>query len=172
MPRRILIAFASGTGSTGEIAEAIAEVLRDEQNEVTVLPAAEARDVDTYNVVIAGSSIRAGRWLRPATDFVKNNAAVLLDIPVALFSVGISMREDSAENRARAASHMAKLAETVRPVDTGVFAGAHDPEKLAFVPRLITRLAKIPAGDFRDWDAIRAWTEDLKVRLDEPRPEN
>lgn len=42
-----------------------------------------------------------------------------------------------------------------------MFAGRLDAAGLSFIERGITSLLKIPTGDFRDWDAIAAWTREL-----------
>ena len=44
-----------------------------------------------------------------------------------------------------------------------MFAGKLDPAKLSFIQRKMTELVKSLVGDFRDWDAIRGWTEYLNA---------
>lgn len=53
----------------------------------------------------------------------------------------------------------------IRPVTVTMFAGAIDTGKLNFAERSLAWLLKVPTGDFRDWDAIRAWTKDLPGKL-------
>jgi menaquinone-dependent protoporphyrinogen oxidase len=47
-----------------------------------------------------------------------------------------------------------------------VFFGALDPSVLGFAERMIAKAVKAPTGDFRDWDAIRAWAEWIAEELD------
>lgn len=55
--------------------------------------------------------------------------------------------------------------EVVQPVDVGLFAGAMDYGKLSLPFRLIMKGMKIPEGDFRDWDVIHAWANDVQPRV-------
>jgi menaquinone-dependent protoporphyrinogen IX oxidase len=53
----------------------------------------------------------------------------------------------------------------VRPDKIGYFAGALDYSKLNFVYRMVmkSKMKKqgVPEGDFRDWNTIRTWAEEL-----------
>ncbi len=53
----------------------------------------------------------------------------------------------------------------VKFVDAGLFAGGMDPAKLALPMKLIMKAMKTANGDFRDWDAIRAWAGTLLPKL-------
>ncbi len=53
----------------------------------------------------------------------------------------------------------------IRPVTVTMFAGAIETDRLNFAERSLVWLLKVPTGDFRDWDAIRAWTKDLPGKL-------
>jgi menaquinone-dependent protoporphyrinogen oxidase len=58
----------------------------------------------------------------------------------------------------------------LKPVEARVFAGKYDPKKLNFPDKMIAVLPASPlhdrqAGDYRDWDAIRAWAADLAAKL-------
>ncbi len=43
----------------------------------------------------------------------------------------------------------------------GLFAGKIDNAKLSLLERAVAALVKQPEGDWRNWDAIRAWAHDL-----------
>lgn len=165
--KRILVVYDTRAGSTAEIAQTIAEVLAHDDIEAKAVVADEARDVDTYDAIVVGSPVLYGRWLKSAVRFVKDNRDVLRDVPVAFFAVGMAMSEDTPENRAKVGAAMTAFSRVVNPVETGVFGGVHDPERLNFLGRLITKVARCPVGDFRDWDAIRAWAGDLRELLAE-----
>lgn len=56
------------------------------------------------------------------------------------------------------------------PVATTAFAGAiivdgPQVERLGFLRKMMVRSTKAFAGDFRNWDAIRAWAAGLKPAL-------
>ena len=50
----------------------------------------------------------------------------------------------------------------------GLFAGALDASKLGFFTRILMKLMKIPAGDFRKSDVVRKWAKDVLPRLTAP----
>jgi len=53
----------------------------------------------------------------------------------------------------------ARVRALVEPVDIGLFAGALDKGKLSPVILLMLTKKGFPEGDWRDWDAVRAWGE-------------
>src|SRR5665648_484330 len=59
---RILVAVASRHGSTREIGEAVAEVLRDSGFGVDVADPDDVESIDPYQAVMLGSSVYVGRW--------------------------------------------------------------------------------------------------------------
>ena len=46
-----------------------------------------------------------------------------------------------------------------------MFFGALDHEKLGFGERMMVKAVKAPQGDFRDWDAIAAWADEIASDL-------
>lgn len=59
-----------------------------------------------------------------------------------------------------------KQAPGVAPVSVAFFAGKLDYGKLNLLSRLFVRVVVgASAGDLRNWDAIRAWTSELRSRL-------
>ena len=47
-----------------------------------------------------------------------------------------------------------------------MFFGALDTSVLGFAERMIANAVKARTGDFRDWDAIRGWAEQIDEELD------
>jgi menaquinone-dependent protoporphyrinogen oxidase len=166
--RRILIAYASRCGSTGEVADGIGQTLCETGVSTEVRLVGKVRDLSPYQSVILGSAVRAGKWLPEAADFVKKHQDTLCRIPVAYFVVCMTMRDDTIENRRRALTFLDplyKLAPRVKPRDIGLFAGATDFNKLSFVHRSILKAKGIPEGDFRNWEAIRTWAVNVQPVL-------
>jgi menaquinone-dependent protoporphyrinogen oxidase len=60
---------------------------------------------------------------------------------------------------------LAELTELLHPRDHHVFFGALDRSHLGFGERMAVKAAKVPDGDFRDWDAIDAWADDIAAAL-------
>jgi menaquinone-dependent protoporphyrinogen oxidase len=165
MNEKILVAYASKCGSTGEVAEAIGQVFCDGGAETDVRLAKDMTDVSSYQAVVVGSAIRMGQWLPEAVKFVETHRDALNQMPVAYFTVCMTMQEDTEENRREAMGYLDPLCEIVQPRDVGLFAGAIDYSKMGFVFRLVIKAMKVPEGDFRNWDNIRAWAASARPLL-------
>jgi menaquinone-dependent protoporphyrinogen oxidase len=98
---------------------------------------------------------------------VEKNREALSQVPVAYFVVCLTMQENTEENRATVAAYLDPLRRLVRPREVGLFAGAIDPDKLPFAARLIIKAMKVSKGDYRDWEAIRAWARETHAKLTE-----
>ena len=167
-PRKILICYASRCGSTGEVAEAIGQTMCGKGVSTEVRLIENVNTLSPYQAVIIGSAIRVGKWLPEAVDFVKKYQDTLSRMPVAYFLVCMTMRDDTIENRSKASAFLGplyNLAPQVKPVDSGLFAGATDFKKLSFVNRSILKAKGIPEGDFRNWEAIRTWAVNVRPAL-------
>lgn len=161
MEKRILVAYASGSGSTAEVAEAIGDVLQSKDVPVDVRPAGEVDDLSGYSAVVLGSSIRLGRWLSPAVHFLETHRKALSELPVAYFTTCLTLAAETEEGRQKVLAYMEpvlEMAPEVKPVALGLFAGSLDPTMQLLV-------AGGPYGDFRNWDAIRAWAEEIRPVL-------
>jgi len=158
-----LVAYASRHGSTQEIAEFIAETLRSLGMEADCQPVGRAPDPRRYEGVVLGSAVYVGSWLPDATAYARGNAEDLAERPVWLFSSGpfgnqvLDQEEQPKE--------LEELRNRISPRDHRVFFGALDMDKLAFEERMVVKAMGAPAGDFRDWDNIRSWTEDIASSL-------
>ena len=158
---RVLVTYATKAGSTGEVAEAIGQVLCEGGVAVDVKPVKEVGDVSGYGGVVVGSAIRMGRWLPEAINFVEAHTAALGSMPVAYFQVSGFLKEDTPENRQEAATYLGTVRALAAPVSEGLFAGKMDYSKLSFFDRTIAKMVGSVEGDWRDWDAIRTWAGDL-----------
>ncbi len=159
---KILVAYATKAGSTAEVAAEIGRVIESKSGcRVDVHPMSRLDGVNGYGGVIIGSAIRAGKWLPEATKFVEEHRDALSRVPVAFFTVCLTMKDDTEENRRTVAAYLDPVREVVEPVDVGLFAGAMDYSKLPFILRLMMKAMKAPQGDFRDWEGIRAWADSI-----------
>jgi menaquinone-dependent protoporphyrinogen oxidase len=162
---KILVAYASKAGSTGEVAEAVGQALCAGGVAVDVKPAREVADLDGYGAVVVGSAVRMGQWLPEATEFVKTHQAALSRVPAAYFLCCGTLREDTEDIRREAASWLDPVRKMVEPVSEGLFAGKIDYSKLSFLDRSILQMLGAAEGDWRDWEAVRAWAADLRSAL-------
>ena len=159
---KTLVTVASKHGATGEMGEAIADVLRDAGLAVQTRPPDDVASLDDFDAVILGSAVYAGRWVDSARRFAQRHHAELLTRPVWLFSSGpigepLAPTEESAD--------AVRIATDLSARGHRTFAGRIDPEGLSWVERTITRMVKAPDGDFRDWEAVRAWAEEIAASL-------
>ncbi len=157
----VLVTYASKHGSTREIATAVGDTLRDAGLDVDVMDARRVRDLEPYDAVILGSALYAAHWRRDANRFVARHLAALQRRPVWLFSSGPLDRSADAGTLPAAPS----VALTTDPIG----ARAHRTfggRLLADTPGLDPQiLATHPVGDFRDFDAIRAWAARIAHEL-------
>jgi menaquinone-dependent protoporphyrinogen oxidase len=160
MSKKILVAYVSEYGSTGGVAEAIGKELCSKRAKVDVFLARNVKNLSSYQGVILGSAIYKGKWMSEAVDFVKANSETLRQVPVFYFMVCMTMRQPTEENRLKTLAYLDPVLKTipqVKPVEIGVFAGAMHYNNLSWLNKKIIISKGLPEGDFRDWEAIRAW---------------
>lgn len=174
MTHTVLVTYASRTGSTAEIAQAIGTTLREGGVPVDVKPMQEIKELAPYQAVIAGSAIRGARWLPEAVQFIRSHQSELRHKPFAMFTVCITLAMANSEQyRTAVAGWTAPVRAIVNPLSEGLFAGMLDFNKLPMNWETIKLRATVamgifPRGDHRDWDAVRAWAEGLKPRIATP----
>jgi menaquinone-dependent protoporphyrinogen oxidase len=167
MTQKILVTYASRTGTTAGVAEAIAKALAENGAEVDVYAMQEVKDITPYRAVVAGSAVQDRQWLPEAMQFMRTHQAALKQRPFAMFSVcmTLAMREGE-KYRPQVAEWMAPVRALVRPVSEGLFAGALEIGKIpSFGDRLKFKISVATGvwseGDHRDWNAIGAWADGL-----------
>jgi menaquinone-dependent protoporphyrinogen oxidase len=171
MTNEILVAYASRTGSTVGVAEAIGRTLAEGGAQVDVRPMDEVHDLAPYRAVVAGSAIQGKQWLPEATQWMRTHQAALAQKPFAAFLVCMTLAmPNAAKYRESVADWLQPVRALVKPLSEGLFAGALDISKIpSFSDRLKFRLSVLfrvwSEGDHRDWDAIRAWAESIRPLL-------
>src|SRR5512146_423742 len=171
MANKILVTYASRTGSTAEVAEAIARTLTESGAQVDVLPMQAVKDLTPYQAIVAGSAIRKSKWLPEAVQFIRAHQSALLHKSFAMFTVCITLAmKNGEEYRPAVQGWVAPIRSLVRPLSEGLFAGKLDFDKLpfnwdTFLFRISVAMGVFPRGDHRDWKAIGAWAESLKPML-------
>ena len=170
MTNKILVAYATMTGSTAGVADAVGKTLTESGAEVEVRRMADVQDITPYRAVVAGSAIHGHEWLPEAMQFLRTHQAALSQRPFAAFMVCMTMSIKNETFRQGITEWMAPVRALVKPVSEGYFAGALDIGKVpSFSDRLKFRVSVMSGvwseGDHRDWDAIRAWANSLPALL-------
>jgi menaquinone-dependent protoporphyrinogen oxidase len=170
MNDKILVTYASRTGFTRGVAEAIGQTLAEGGMPVEVRPMADVTDLTPYRAVVAGSAIRGNQWLPEAMRFVQANRTELARKPFATFLVCMTLAIANGKYREQVRDFLQPVRALVRPVSEGLFAGALDIRKVpSFRDKVGFRLSVAfgvwQEGDHRDWSAIRAWAAELAPRL-------
>lgn len=167
MENKVLIAYATKYGATGEIAEKIGQVLQDAGLLVDVRRAEKVNDLSGYGAVVLGSAVYVGQWRKEAIAFLEAYEKLLVGLPVWLFSSGPTGTGDPLQlmNGWRFPEAQKPLADRIQPRDIALFHGEIDPKKINLAEKLVVRGVKAPIGDFREWQAITAWAEGIAKAL-------
>jgi menaquinone-dependent protoporphyrinogen oxidase len=171
MSTSVLVGYATRYGSTQEVAEAVAAMLRECGLVVDIQPMREVRTLAGYSAVVLGAPLFMFRWHKDALRFLSRHRKALRERPVAVFALGpVHDPYDEAEWQSSWSQLNKELAKFpwFTPVALEMFGGKYDPAKLRFP---ISWLAgNEPASDLRDWTAIRAWASNLAAKLEPALP--
>src|SRR5512138_999151 len=130
MPNPVLVTYASRTGWTVGVAQAIAKTLAESGVPAEARRMQEVSDLSPYRAVVAGSGINGGQWHPEAQQFVERHRAALAKKPFASFLVCMTLAMPKGEQYR---DHVATWLEPVRvfrPLSEGLFAGGLDVGKL------------------------------------------
>ena len=168
MKDKVLVAYASRSGSTAEIGERIAEVLRDAGVTVELHAVDQVGELKDYSAVILGSAVYFGAWRKEAVKFLKAREEDLMSKKVWFFSSGPAGEGDPVELLDGWTFPVAQqeIADRIQPRGTAVFHGVMDEANLKYWEQLLLKMMEAPMGDFRDWDLITSWAEEIIRNLD------
>jgi menaquinone-dependent protoporphyrinogen oxidase len=165
---KILVVYASRCGSTGGVADAIAQSFHEQGAAVDVKLTHEAHEVAGYDAVVVGAPIYMSKWMPEAKDFITTHRAELAHIHTAYFLTCMTLsRPASEDDRNKVVEQLEKVKTAipeVSPVKLGFFAGKLDYDKLPPAMGVLYRVASggdATPGDYRDFPAIRAWAAQL-----------
>lgn len=158
----VLVTAASRHGGTQRIADEIAARLAEHGHTAVVRPPKDLAAVDGFDAVVLGSAVYAGRWLGEALEFADTHAAALRLVPVWIFASGPigdpPMPAEPAEDTGRIAGELGAHAAVT-------FGGRLAYAELDAGERMIVRAVRAHDGDHRDWEAIRAFADEVAVTL-------
>ncbi len=169
MNERILVAYASQHGATAGIADAIGQTISEAGAAIDVRRVQEVTDLSPYRAAVIGSAIHSGKWMPEAMEFVQAHQAELSRMPSAIFLVCGMLASSTTPYRDQVPNWLEPVRALVHPVAEGHFAGAILYKNYKFMESLGMRVfaasIKIGEGDYRDWDAIRAWAAETRPLL-------
>lgn len=169
--KKILVTYASRTGWTVGVADAIGKTLAENGMDADVLPMRDVKDLSVYHAVVAGSGVNDRAWLPEAMQFVRAHQKELKRKPFAAFLVCMTLVMRNGEQyRSNISEWLNPVRALVHPVSEGLFAGGLDISRIpSFSDKLKFRMSVMfgvwKEGDHRDWNAIRAWAESLPSLL-------
>jgi menaquinone-dependent protoporphyrinogen IX oxidase len=195
MAGNILVAYSTNSGSTEEVAQAIAEELGKDGAKVDVSRVEQVTSLDGYQAVVIGGPMILG-WHRAAAGFVRKHAAALATRKVAYFATAMSLTQ-TGESRigqtplcidpglakepktpgrlgikeryslpANYLKPMLGAAKDVHPVSVAFFGGKLELFRLNILQMLFVMIiVGAPPGDLRDWSVIQAWAAEMRDAL-------
>jgi menaquinone-dependent protoporphyrinogen oxidase len=199
--KKILVTYATLSGSTAEVARVVAEEIAGAGSLVELLPLAQVTSLEDYRAVVLGAPMIMG-WSRSALAFLRRRRQQLSHTPLALFATAMSLTAGEAATLAgvpvcldpilakppqnlhrlsfregftslshyaapmlkAAGIHRAGMngAGKSRVVSMAFFGGKLDIYRLPLWAKLfVTLIVQAPAGDRRNWQAIRSWAQCL-----------
>jgi menaquinone-dependent protoporphyrinogen oxidase len=165
---RVLVTYASKHGSTGEIARAIADELRERHVDADCVDVGVA-SLAHFDAVILGSAVYAGRWRSEARHFLKKHRDALSKLPFWIFSsgpVGEKAHEESHDNAKWLEPHrVLELAESLGVRGHVVFGGRMPTDPHGFIENSMARNTPAEFQDSRDWEQIREWADEVAGQL-------
>ena len=192
---RILVAYATMAGSTVDVAQAVGEEIDKSGLQVDILPISEIKDLEGYDAVVIGGPMIMGwhrvalRFLKKNREVFQHIPLAVFVTAISLTQTGETSvdgapvyvdeklpklpenlnRLNFRERYARLSNYLRpilKATRPVKPVSIGVFGGRLEFGRLKWWAVLFVMLViQAPAGDKRNWSAIRTWAAELPAAL-------
>ena len=189
--KRILVTYATMAGSTAEVAQVVGEEIARSGLQVDVLPLDEVRSLEAYDGVVVGGPMIMGwhrsavRFLKRHREAFRRIPLAVFVMALSLTQTGETsvggmpvtldenlpkppVKEGSLsfrERYTRLANYLRpvlRATRPTRPASIGVFGGRLEYGRLKWWAVLFVMLViQAPAGDRRNWTAIRAWAAGL-----------
>jgi menaquinone-dependent protoporphyrinogen oxidase len=165
----ILIIYSTTDGHTRSICERLKQVVESQNHTVVVSWMSDDPEIDLqpFDTVVIGASIRYGKHQPQVFDFISKNQATLESKPSAFFSVNVVARKPE-KNRPETNPYLQKFLKKIswQPQNLAVFAGKIDYPRYTFIDRQMIRLimwmTKGPTDpqttiEFTDWAKVDAF---------------
>jgi len=163
---KILIIYSTTDGHTRKICSRLKQLIENPDSQVTVVDIENGNTIDLneFDKVVIGASIRYGKHSQLVYEFINNNYSNFDRKPNAFFSVNVVARKRE-KSHPQTNPYMKKFLKQVKwkPKQLAVFAGKIDYQKYTFWDRLAIRLIMwITSGptdpktniEFTDWSQV------------------
>ncbi|HXZ83375.1 MAG TPA: flavodoxin domain-containing protein [Acidimicrobiales bacterium] len=158
---QVLVTCGSKRGGTEELAQMLADGLREEGLTVGLFRPEEIKHLDHFDVVIVGGAIYAGRWHKTSRRFVKAHLRELRQRPTYFFSSG-PLDDSAARKEIPPVQGVRALMKRVGARGHITFGGRLLPDATGFPARA---MAKEHSGDWRDPAQVRSWAKTIAAQL-------
>ena len=167
-----LIIYSTTDGQTKLICERIKNLSKfNNETKLLEIDKATKEDIQPYEVIIIGASIRYGKHNSSVLNFVNKNIENLNKKKSVFFSVNVVARK-AEKNLPETNPYMIKFLKLAKwnPYKKAVFAGKIDYPKYSFLDRQIIRLimfiTKGPTDtsksyEFTDWSKVDDFTREI-----------
>jgi len=159
---RTLILYASTDGHTIKICQFLQQIIERQEDETTLASVEHASDINLqdYDGVIIGASIRYGKHSPLIIDFINNNTRMLEALPNAFFSVSLVARKPE-KREPETNPYLKKFLNQItwKPMELAIFAGKLDYPRYKFLDRLMIRLIMWMTGGPTDRNAVVEFTD-------------
>ena len=168
--KRVLVVYSSGSGCTVTIARRISTDFIAYAVRPTIASVAEMPVVEkgVYDAIVFGGSMRMGKWLKEAREWLQTNIDVLSHTPTAFFSVGLLPASGKDSNIIQAEQELESAissAGSLHPVAAAALPGWKRTEGFTTLENLALKIYPLQEGDYRDWDQVDHWTTQIAPRL-------
>ncbi len=166
---KILILFSTTDGHTVKICRRLQERVEQDGHQATLVSVADAPgpDLDSFDKLVIGASIRYGKHGKAVVEFINANRQLLERKPNAFFSVNIVARKPE-KSDPETNPYLQKFLRQIawRPGRLAVFAGKLDYPRYGafdrFMIRLIMLMTRGPTDpatviEFTDWTKVEAF---------------
>ncbi len=178
---KILIAFATGDGQTGRVAQRMADLISGAGHALVLanLMVGPQPDSGDFDFTLVAAPVRYGKHHRAALAFCTANREALFARPSAFVSVSLSAARSRPGARREVAKALSHFIKTTAWVPTRIFAVAgallytrYSPF-LRRVMRFFARLADRETDasrdyEYTDWPSVDAFTRELLASLPLP----
>ncbi|MCI0395067.1 MAG: hypothetical protein L0332_30575 [Chloroflexi bacterium] len=193
--KRILVTYATMAGSTVEVARAVGEEIARSDVQVDVLPLGEVESLAGYDGVVVGGPMIMGWHRAALGFLKKHRKTLQrIPLAVFVMAMSLTQPGETSvdgmpvyvddrlpkdpfrpgrltfrERYARLSNYLRPILAAVRPArpaTIGIFGGRLEYGRLKWWAVLFaTVIIQAPAGDRRNWPAIRSWAAGLPVAL-------